>query len=100
MSREYIERLDPELEGPIKAMLDHPGIDLGNPSAARLLSDEMSALMVKQRTEFKGVISKDRKIPGLPGAPELTIRIYEAEKKVGLTPVLLWIHGGCSGARR
>ena len=94
MSRDYIERLDPELEGPIKSMLNQPGIDLANPSAARILSDEMSALMVKQRTEFKGVISKDLKIPGQPGAPELALRIYEAEKRVGLTPVLLWIHGG------
>lgn len=94
MSRNYIERLDRELEEPIKRMLDGPEMDLGNTSDARIRSDQMSALMVKQRKEFKGIISKDREIPGLPGAPELGIRIYQAEKKLGVTPILLWIHGG------
>jgi len=94
MSRNYVERLDPELAEPIRKSLGQSGMDLSNPSEARILSDRMSAAMVNQRTEFKGVISKDRKIPGIPGAPELDIRIYEAEKRVGLTPVLLWIHGG------
>ena len=94
MSRNYIERLDRELEEPMKKMLGGPEMDLGNIPDARMRSDQMSALMVKQRKEFKGVISKDRKIPGSPGAPELAIRIYQAEKKVGVTPVLLWMHGG------
>ena len=62
MSKNYIERLDPELEGPIKMSLNRSDtMDLGNPSAARILSDRMSATMVNQRTEFKGVISKDGK---------------------------------------
>ena len=91
MSKSYIERLDPELVEPIKRSLGQPGMDLSNPSAARIDSDKMSATMVSQRTEMKGVTSKDRKIPGVP---ELTIRIYEADKREDLTPVLLWIHGG------
>jgi acetyl esterase/lipase len=94
MSRNYIERLDSELGEPIKKMLDGPEMDLGDILDARIRSDQMSALMVKQRKEFKGVISKDRKIPGSPGAPELPLRIYQAEKKVGVTPILLWMHGG------
>ena len=94
MSRNYVERLDPELAEPIKRSLGQSGMDLSNPSAARILSDRMSATMVEQRTEFSGVTSKNREIPGPPGAPELAIRIYEAEKRMGSTPVLLWIHGG------
>jgi acetyl esterase/lipase len=94
MSRNYIERLDPELAEPIRKSLGQPGMDLSNSSEARILSDRMSANMANQRTEIDGVVSVDRKIPGLPGSPELTIRVYEAEKRVGSTPVLLWIHGG------
>jgi acetyl esterase/lipase len=94
MSKSYIERLDPELVEPIKKSLGQAGMDLSNPLSARILSDKMSTMMASQRTEIKGVISRDGKIPGVPESPGLTIRIYEAERRAGLTPVLLWIHGG------
>ncbi len=94
MRKSYVERLDPELADPVKASLGRAGMDLSDPSAARVFSDRMSAILVEKRTEFKGVTSKDRKITGSPGAPKLDIRVYEAEKRVYPTPVLLWIHGG------
>jgi acetyl esterase/lipase len=94
MSKNYIDRLDPELAEPVKKSLGRAGMDLSDPPAARVLSDNMSATLASQRTDIKGVVSLDRKIPGLPGEPELAIRFYEAEKRVGSTPVLLWIHGG------
>jgi acetyl esterase/lipase len=94
MSKNYVDRLDPELAEPVKASLGRAGMDLSDPPAARVLSDNMSATMASQRKDIEGVVSLDRKIPGLPGEPELTIRFYEAEKRVGSTPALLWIHGG------
>ena len=94
MSKNYVERLDHELAEPVKASLGRAGMDLSDPPAARVLSDNMSANMTSQRTEIDGVVLVDRKIPGLPGEPELSIRVYEAEKRVGSTPALLWIHGG------
>jgi acetyl esterase/lipase len=96
MSKNYIERLDPEVAEPIKKSLNQSGtgMDFSNPSEARVLSDKMSAALVSQRTEVKGVVSTDRKIPGFPGAPELTARVYQTEKRVGLRPGFLWIHGG------
>jgi acetyl esterase/lipase len=94
MGSNYMDRLDRELEEPMKRMLGGPEMDLGNVPDARMRSDQMSALMVKERKAFEGVISQDRKIPGPPEAPELELRIYQAERKVGVTPVLLWIHGG------
>ena len=96
MSKNYIERLDPEVAEVVKKSMNQsgPGMDLSKPSEARVLSDKMSAALVSQRAEVKGVITEDRKIPGLPGSPELTVRVYQMEKKAGLRPGFLWIHGG------
>ena len=62
MSMSYLERLAPELAEPIKLSLGRSGMDLSNPSAARILSDKISATLVEQWTESTGVTSKDRKI--------------------------------------
>jgi acetyl esterase/lipase len=96
VSKNYIERLDPEVAETLKKSMNQsgPGMDLSNPSEARVLSDKMSASLVSQRTEVKGVVAKDVNIPGPPGAPELTVRIYQTENKAGITPGFLWVHGG------
>ncbi len=94
MIKSYSERLDSEVAAAISARPSQGGMDLSNPSEARIQSDRMSAGMVAARTEFKGVIAEDRTIPGLPGDPELPVRIYQAEERTGITPVFLWIHGG------
>ena len=62
MGMNYIERLDHELAEPVKKSLGRSGMDLSDPSAARVLSDNMSPAIVEQWTDFKGVTSKDRKM--------------------------------------
>src|SRR5205823_1934711 len=35
-----------------------------------------------------------RTIPGPPGAPDVTVRIYAPKTRTGTLPAVLWIHGG------
>ena len=89
------ERLDPELKGPIKAMLSQmPPNNFNDLPAARAASKKMTAAMKSQMPAIPGITAEDRAIPGPKDAPEVTVRIYRPEKRPKLSPALLWIHGG------
>jgi acetyl esterase/lipase len=93
--RDLTELLDPELKGPIKAILNQmPPMSFDNLPAARAASKQMMAAMKAQIPVIPGVITEDKTIPGPKGAPDVTVRIYWPEKQSGLLPALLWIHGG------
>jgi acetyl esterase/lipase len=95
MNLDLSERLDPELEGPIKQMLSQmPPNNFDDLPAARTASNKMTAAMKAQMPIIPGVTSEDRVIPGPKDAPEVTVRIYRPEKRPKLSPTLLWIHGG------
>jgi acetyl esterase/lipase len=95
MNLNLIDRLDPELVEPVKMMLSQPmGINLENLPAIRASSQKMQALLKSQMPEIKGVLTEDRKIPGDRVKREVSVRIYTPEKKSGLLPGLIWIHGG------
>jgi len=95
MSKNLIDRLDPELVKPVKAMLNQPMvITLEKLPAIRASSQKMQALLKNQMPEIKGVLTEDRKIPGDRVKREVPVRIYTPEKKSGLLPGLIWIHGG------
>jgi acetyl esterase/lipase len=93
MAVNLFERLDPELQGQLKVMLNRP-ISLHNIPEARVSARKMNLAMKKQRPAIRGVITTDKTIPGPSGSPDVTIRIYRPEKVSGVLPGLLWIHGG------
>ena len=96
MSKNMMERLDPELAGPVKAFLKliGGGIKLDDLPAVRANSASMTAAMKAQMPVIQGVTAIDRKIPGPAGAPKVAIRIYQPTKRPKTLPALLWIHGG------
>jgi acetyl esterase/lipase len=95
MNRDLIEFLDPELKGPIKMMLSQlRPMSFDDLPAARAASKQMMEAIKMQVPAIPGVITKDLTIPGTEGSPDVTVRIYRAEKQPGLLPSLLWIHGG------
>jgi len=71
-----------------------PPTSFDNLPAARAASKQMMATMKTQMPVIPGVNTEDRTIPGPEGSPNVTIRIYRPEKRAGLLPALLWIHGG------
>jgi acetyl esterase/lipase len=92
MKRDLTELLDPELKGPIMAMLTQmPPTDFNDLPAARIASKQMFAAM---KIRVPGVKTEDKKIPSPKGAPDVTVRIYRPEKQSKVLPALLWIHGG------
>ena len=44
--------------------------------------------------EIAGVSTSDHQVPGVDGAPDLLVRVYEPQDAAGPLPGLLWIHGG------
>ncbi|MBW8171463.1 alpha/beta hydrolase [Ornithinimicrobium sp. Arc0846-15] len=44
--------------------------------------------------EVVDLIIEDRKVPGPPGAPEVTVRLFQPRALRGAAPALLWMHGG------
>jgi acetyl esterase/lipase len=94
VNQQLVERLDPELSGVVKMMMNQPPMSFDDLPAARAGSDKMTAALKNLMPDIPGVISEDRKIPGCEGAPDITVRIYRPEKRAGILPALLWIHGG------
>jgi acetyl esterase/lipase len=96
MSQNMIDRLDPELAGPVKMFISMMGgeIDLSDLPARRAASEEMMAAMKKQLPIIEGVTSVDRLVPGPAGAPDVAVRVYQPTKRPDRLPALLWIHGG------
>ena len=96
MSESMMDRLHPDLVGPIKFMQSQPdgGLNLDDIPAARVASAEMMEAMTGQMPVVEGVDSEDRMVPGPLDAPEVGIRIYRPANQSGILPAFLWIHGG------
>ena len=95
MRQNLVERLDPELKGPVKMMLaQQPPTSFDDLPAARVASNQMVAAMKALMPVIPGVVTEDRTIPGPKGDPDIPVRIYQPEKRSGLLPAMLWIHGG------
>jgi acetyl esterase/lipase len=96
MSKNMMERLDPELAGPLEVfarLLGGP-IKLEALPAMRAGRVQMLAAMKAQMPVFEGVTSADATIPGPAGAPEVAVRVYKPTRRPAKLPALLWIHGG------
>jgi acetyl esterase/lipase len=91
-----MDRLNPELVRPVKAMMDMRG---GAPNfddipAARAAAEQMKAAMREQMAVINGVTTEDRHVPGPKDDPDVVVRIYRPTENTGVLPALLWIHGG------
>ena len=96
MSKSMMDRLHPELVGPIEMMQSQPGgaLNLRDIPAARVVMREMMEAMKDQMPVVEGVTSEDRLVPGPDGAPDVGVRIYKPANQSGTLPAFLWIHGG------
>ncbi|MFE5429685.1 alpha/beta hydrolase [Peribacillus simplex] len=82
-------RIDPELR---EALELFPPLDLDNLKATR-----QGMALISQSIEIpidESVSISNRMVPGPRDQPTVRVRIYEPNKKNGVLPGLLWIHGG------
>jgi acetyl esterase/lipase len=89
-----MDRLDPELEAPLRAF---PRMKISSPddiATARKISDQMIHDMALEAPVIEGVNTEDEMIPGPAGDPDVLVRVYSPENRKELLPGLLWIHGG------
>ena len=96
MSKSMMDRLHPELVGPIEMMQSQPGgaLNLHDIPVARVAMREMNEAMKDQIPVVEGVTSEDRLVPGPDGAPGVGVRTYKPVNQSGALPAFLWIHGG------
>jgi len=89
-------RLDPELAAPLDAWhkATGGGINLHDIPAARKMMDELAAAQMAKAPTIEGVNTEDKQVPGLEGAPDVFVRVYQPTDRPDTLPALLWIHGG------
>ena len=82
--------IDPEL-APVLAVL--PAFNWDDMDAARAALIEMTTL-APSPPERDDIVWEDRQIPGLAGAPAVTVRVFRPLAASGVLPAVLSIHGG------
>ncbi len=83
--------IDPEL-APIMELL--PSLNIEDPVSARASFGDLIAMMASE-LDTSGVQIEDRDIPGIDGAPAVSVRVYQPEaRSQEPTGGLLFIHGG------
>ena len=66
----------------------------GNIGEIRKNLDAMLKEINKSKPKNDSVLMAERSIPGLEGNPDVKVRIYEPQKRDGILPGVLYIHGG------
>ena len=96
MNKNMIDRIDPELTGPLKVVLTQIGdeMSLHDIPAARAAVAQFIADTKERLPIIEGVTTVDQLVPGPTGAPDVAVRIYRTTNRSDTLPALLWIHGG------
>jgi len=97
VSKDMMDRLDPEIAGPLGEFMKIMGdgnLNLEDLPVMRVEGVKMMAALKAQLPAIEGVATEDRTVPGPEGAPEVNIRIYRKTDGPAKQPALLWIHGG------
>ena len=89
-----IDRLDPELIGPITAWTKAMGgpYNFKNIGAARESRNKARAGLLASMPVFEGVASRDH-VLAVQGR-KVPLRIHEPRERKGPLPAILWLHGG------
>lgn len=85
-----LHRVDPEFLPIIAAV---PNIDLGDIDAARAALHAVYA-SVGEHVPNPDVVSSDLYVPGLPGNPDVHLRLFRPRASTGQLSALYWIQGG------
>jgi len=87
---EFEDRLDPDVA---EAFVTKVGLDLTDLEAAR--GTLLASAAERRPPELSpNVTITDHQAPGLPGEPDVRVRLYQHKERAGAQPGLLWIHGG------
>lgn len=90
-----MDRLDPELVGPLQGLMEATGgFDLTDIPATRAMVDGMVSGANAEAPDVPGVMTEDRTAPSNEPDVEVPIRIYRPSEASSPLPVLLWMHPG------
>jgi acetyl esterase/lipase len=90
-----MDRLDPELVGPLQGLMEATGgFDLSDIPATRAMVDGMISGVNAEAGTLPGIDIEDRAVPSHEPGVEVPIRIYRPSGSAAPLPVLLWMHPG------
>ena len=89
MTVDLLNRMDPQVA---VFFASKPGLDLTDLEGAR--ATMLTMLDDRRPPPNPAVESTDYHAPGLPGEPDVRVRVYRPRAQAGPLPGLLWIHGG------
>jgi acetyl esterase/lipase len=90
-----MDRLDPELVGPLQGLMDATGgFDLSDIAATRAMVDGMLSSVNAEAPPLPGVEIENLTAPSNEAGIDVPIRIYRATDAEQPLPVLLWMHPG------
>ncbi len=93
MDNDLMERVHPELRGPLRMLLEMPAMDLNDIQAIRANPEAMPVMEI-QLPGIDTIVTERRRVPGPSGSPPVPVQIYYPPDPSGPLPALLWIHGG------
>jgi acetyl esterase/lipase len=88
---DLMNRMDPEIA---EVMPHIPILDLSDIAQARVARVELMKLALDRWTPSPGVLRENHVVPGLPGCPDVRLRVYRPVDAPSRAPCLFWIHGG------
>lgn len=90
------DRLDPELVGPLKGLLEATGggFSLKDIPATRAMLGGMLQAVNSEAPPTPGIEIEDIGVPGPADAPEVSLRLYRPAAADSPLPVLFWLHPG------
>jgi acetyl esterase/lipase len=94
MNKNIMDRLDPELVGPVRMNMKLAPANLHDIPGTRAIRERMTAEAKKQSPIIEGVTAVDRMVPGPTNAPDVFVRIYRPKNSPDMLPAFLWIQGG------
>lgn len=96
MPIDMMDRLDPELVGPLEGLMEATGggFSLRDIPSTRAMVDAMLAAVKAEVPPIGGVESEDRSAPSPVGGPDVAVRIYRPNGRPDPLPAVIWLHGG------
>jgi acetyl esterase/lipase len=90
-----IDRLDPELVGPLQGLMEATGgFDLNDIAATRAMVDGMVGAVNAEAGQLPGIEVQDLTVPSHEAGVQVPVRVYRPGNAEAPLPVLLWMHPG------
>jgi acetyl esterase/lipase len=91
---DFVDKLDPELAGVLRAMPAEELMNWQDIPATRMRVTQMLTQLTADVPDSPDVLKTDQAVPGPAAAPDIPVRVYRPVRAAAALPCLFWVHGG------